>query len=461
MEHTIAAISTSIVSSGAINIVRLSGKDAIEIADKVFVSKKGIKLSEVNSHTVHYGNIVNKDNIVDEVLVVVMKAPNTYTKEDVVEIDCHGGILVTKKVSETLLDFGAVLAEPGEFTKRAFLNGRMDLSQAEAVIDVIHSKNEYALKSSIKLLSGKLSEKIKHIRTLLLNHISYIEAALDDPEHMNLDNYADKVNKDVDNCVDIVENLWKSADNGSIVHNGIRTVILGKTNTGKSSLLNALAKEEKAIVTDIEGTTRDTLEEQINLGGITLCLVDTAGIRDTNDYVESIGVKKAKENAQNADLIIFVVDSSRQLDENDEKIISLIKGKKVIVLLNKNDLDPVVTEKDLQKIKEYNKEFVAISISAKNETGLDKLENAVKEMFFLGNISFNDEIYIHNTRQKTLLKEAYESLKLVKIGIEDGVSEDFLTIDLMNAYEKLGVIIGEAVEDDVANQIFSKFCMGK
>lgn len=461
MEHTIAAISTSIIGSGAINIVRLSGKEAIEIAEKVFVSKKGIKLSEIKSHTIHYGNIVSKNNIVDEVLVAVMRAPNTYTKEDVVEINCHGGILVTKKVLEAVLDAGAALAQPGEFTKRAFLNGRIDLSQAEAVIDVIHSKNEYALKSSVRLLNGKLSEKIKNMRAILLNHISYIEAALDDPEHIPLDNYANQVDNDVDNCVDIVDNLLKNADNGSFMHSGIRTVILGKTNAGKSSLLNALAKEEKAIVTDIEGTTRDTLEEQINLGGITLCLVDTAGIRDTNDYVESIGVKKAKENAQNADLIIFVVDSSRPLDENDEKIISLIKDKKVIVLLNKNDLDCVVKEKDLQKIKEYNNNFVAISISAKNETGFEELENAIKEMFFSGDISFDDEIYIHNERQKNLLKEVYESLQLVKNGIADGMSEDFLTIDLMNSYEKLGVIIGETVEDDVANQIFSKFCMGK
>jgi len=461
MEHTIAAISTSTMSSGGISIIRLSGENAVEIADKIFISKKGVKLSEVKSHTVHYGNIINDNGVIDEVLVIVMRAPNTYTKEDVVEIDCHGGILVTRKILDAVIKAGAVCAQPGEFTKRAFLNGRIDLSQAEAVIDVINAKNDYALKSSIKLLSGKLSEKIKGMREILLNHIAYIEAALDDPEHIILDNYAFTVEKSVDNCVDIVENLLKNSDNGCIVHNGIKTVILGKTNTGKSSLLNVLAKQERAIVTDIEGTTRDTLEEQVNLGGITLSLVDTAGIRDTNDYVESIGVEKAKANAIDADLILFVMDSSRPLDENDEKIMSLIYDKKVIVLLNKSDLTPIVTEQDLKNLKAYNKNFAVISFSAKNETGLDLLEDVIKKMFFSGMLDFDDEVYIHNARQKNLLKEVYDSLMLVKMGIQKNMSEDLLTIDLMNAYEKLGIIIGEAVEDDVAEEIFGKFCMGK
>lgn len=457
MEHTIAAIATSTMSSGGISVIRLSGEDAIKIADKIFKSVKGIKLTDVASHTVHYGHIVSNEKVIDEVLVIVMRAPNTYTREDVVEIDCHGGILVTRKVLEACIDAGASPAQPGEFTKRAFLNGRIDLSQAEAVIDVINSKNDYALKSSVNQLDGVLSRKIRKIREIIINHVAYIEAALDDPEHISLDNYVDNVKNDVDNCVNIVDNLVKNAENGRIMHDGINTVILGKTNAGKSSLLNALAKEERAIVTDIEGTTRDVLEEQINIGGITLNLIDTAGIRKTEDIVENIGVEKAKKIASNADLIIYVVDGSRPLDNNDTEIMELIKEKKVIVLLNKSDIGQIVSKNDLNCLSCYD----IISISAKEETGLDKLENSIKNLFFTGDITSNEEIYITNARHKSLLKEALNSLKLVSEGIDNGVSEDFLTIDLMNGYEKLGLIIGEAVEDDLADQIFSKFCMGK
>ena len=457
MEHTIAAIATSTMSSGGISVIRLSGEDAVEIADKIFKSFKGIKLTDVASHTVHYGHIVSNEKVIDEVLVIVMRAPNTYTREDVVEIDCHGGILVTRKVLEACIDAGASPAQPGEFTKRAFLNGRIDLSQAEAVIDVINSKNDYALKSSVNQLDGVLSRKIRKIREIIINHVAYIEAALDDPEHISLDNYVDNVKNDVDNCVNIVDNLVKNAENGPIMRDGITTLIMGKTNAGKSSLLNALAKEERAIVTDIEGTTRDVLEEQINIGGITLNLIDTAGIRKTEDIVENIGVEKAKKIASNADLIIYVVDGSRPLDNNDTEIMELIKEKKVIVLLNKSDIGQIVSKNDLNCLSCYD----IISISAKEETGLDKLEDSIKNLFFTGDITSNEEIYITNARHKSLLKEALNSLKLVSEGIDNGVSEDFLTIDLMNGYEKLGLIIGEAVEDDLADQIFSKFCMGK
>lgn len=457
MEDTIAAISTSTVSSGGISVVRISGENALSVGEKVFRSKKNKSVYEMKSHTVHYGNIYNKEELIDEVLMIVMKAPNTYTREDVVEINCHGGILVTKKVLEAVLAAGARLAEPGEFTKRAFLNGRIDLSQAEAVIDVIQSKNEYALKSSVRQLNGKLSEKIRVLRENILNNIAYIEAALDDPEHISLDNYVNKLENDVDKCVDNVDNLLKTCDNGRIAKEGIRTVILGKTNAGKSSLLNALAREERAIVTDIEGTTRDVLEEQITLGGIQLNLIDTAGIRDTVDYVESIGVEKAKKLAADADLIIFVADSTRMLDENDLEIISLINNKKVITLLNKSDLTPVLDSDEIKKHLECS----VIPVSAKNETGIDLLEDEIKKMFFSGTIELNEEIYIANERQKQLLIETKEAFNLVKEGIESGMSEDFLTIDLMTAYEKLGYIIGEEVEDDLADKIFKSFCMGK
>ena len=450
MEQTIAAISTSTMSSGGISIVRLSGIDAVDIADKVFTAKNNKKLRDVKSHTIHYGLIKDGDEVIDEVLVSVMRAPNTYTREDVIEINCHGGILVTKKVLDTVIKHGARPAEPGEFTKRAFLNGRIDLSQAEAVIDIINARNDYALKSSVGQLGGKLSEKIKKIREIILDNVAFIESALDDPEHYDINDNVDKMCKDVDNCVESVDKLLKTADNGRIMRDGIRTVILGKTNAGKSSLLNALAREERAIVTDIEGTTRDVLEEQINL-------IDTAGIRKTDDYVENIGVNKAKQYAADADLIIYVIDSSRPLDNNDYEIMDLIMNKKVLVLLNKSDMEQVVTKDDVLKHLSCN----VISVSAKEETGIDSLESEIKDMFFNGDISTNEEIYITNLRHKNLLREAYDSLKLVKEGIDNQMSEDFLTIDLMNAYEKLGLIIGEEVEDDLADRIFEKFCMGK
>ena len=457
IKETIAAIATGMSNSG-IGIIRMSGPEAISIADGIFVSaRKNFKLTEAATHTVHYGNIVYEDNIIDEVLIIIMKAPNSYTREDVVEIDCHGGVYVMKKILDILIKSGARTAEPGEFTKRAFLNGRIDLTQAEAVIDIINSKNKYALSNSVKLLNGKLSEQITEIRKDLINNIAYIEAALDDPEHISLDNYGDKLLITVDNYIDKVDNLIKTVDNGKIFTQGVKTVIIGKPNAGKSSILNILAGYDRAIVTDIAGTTRDTIEEQINLAGITLNLVDTAGIRNTKDIVEEIGVNKAKELVEEADLILYVVDSSTELDENDYNILNIIKNRKTVILLNKSDLDTVTDADSISKITDSK----VISVSAKDNTGLDELSEPIVKLFASGEIDYNDEVYVSGERNKEALEETLESLKLVKKSINEGLPEDFYTIDLMNAYEQLGKITGESVEDDLVNEIFSKFCMGK
>lgn len=421
IKETIAAIATGMSNSG-IGIIRMSGPEAISIADGIFVSaRKNFKLTEAATHTVHYGNIVYEDNIIDEVLIIIMKAPNSYTREDVVEIDCHGGVYVMKKILDILIKSGARTAEPGEFTKRAFLNGRIDLTQAEAVIDIINSKNKYALSNSVKLLNGKLSEQITEIRKDLINNIAYIEAALDDPEHISLDNYGDKLLITVDNYIDKVDNLIKTVDNGKIFTQGVKTVIIGKPNAGKSSILNILAGYDRAIVTDIAGTTRDTIEEQINLAGITLNLVDTAGIRNTKDIVEEIGVNKAKELVEEADLILYVVDSSTELDENDYNILNIIKNRKTVILLNKSDLDTVTDADSISKITDSK----VISVSAKDNTGLDELSETIVKLFASGEIDYNDEVYVSGERNKEALEETLESLKLVKKSINEGLPEDF------------------------------------
>lgn len=471
---TIAAIATAVSDSG-IGIIRISGDEAIEIADKIYRSKnKEKRLKNVNSHTINYGFIVddsnNDDNIeefIDEVMVAVMKAPNTYTKEDTVEIDCHGGILVMNRILECVLRHGCRLAEPGEFTKRAFLNGRIDLSKAEAVMDIIHSKNEFALKSSINQLKGSVSNKVRKLRDDILYEIAFIESALDDPEHISLDGYHDKLEKKSVNLSNEIKKLIDSADNGKMLKDGINTVIVGKPNAGKSSLLNVLVGEDKAIVTSVAGTTRDVLEESIKLHGVGLNIIDTAGIRDTNDEVEKIGVEKARKYAGNADLVIYVVDSSVPLDENDEEIIQLISDKKIIVLLNKTDLDSKVLEEDIYNcfdkvIDGYNKkDLTVIRTSTKENIGIDEFELSIKNMFFNGKIAVNDEIYITNQRHKEALIEAYDSIQLVRSSLADDMPEDFYSIDLMSAYASLGRIIGEEVGDDLVNEIFSKFCMGK
>lgn len=454
---TITAISTAVSNSG-ISIIRISGDEAIEIADKIFYAKRNNKkLKDVKSHTIHYGIIRDNDKDVDEVLVSVMKAPNTYTKEDVVEINCHGGITVTKKILDLILKNGARTAEPGEFTKRAFLNGRIDLSQAEAVMDIINARNNMALSASISQMEGSISKTIKDLRQKIIHHIAFIEAALDDPEHYTLNNYGEELRVDVNDYLKVINDLVKTSDDGRIISQGIKTVILGKPNAGKSSLMNTLLGTQRAIVTDIAGTTRDTLEESMTLSEMHLDIVDTAGIRETEDVVEKIGVERSKEAAKSADLVIYVVDSSVPLDENDKEIIKLISDKKSIVLLNKTDLESIVSKDDIKEI--INTE--PIEISAKENIGIDDIKNRIKEMFYDGMVSYNHEIFITNARHKEALVNAKKSLELVLVSIDNEMPEDFFSIDLMGAYEELGYIIGEEVSDDLVNEIFSKFCMGK
>lgn len=455
---TIAAIATAMTSAG-IGIVRISGEEAVSITDKIFKKKGGKTLAECETHTIHYGHIYDGEEVIDEVMVLLMRGPRTYTREDTVEIDCHGGVYVMKRILETVIKYGVRPAEPGEFTKRAFLNGRIDLSQAESVIDVINAKNDFALKSSMKQLSGSLSNAVKEIRGEILHEIAFIESALDDPEHISLEGYPEELKSIVEVSGKKVEKLLATSDNGRILKEGISTVIVGKPNAGKSSLLNTLVGEERAIVTNIAGTTRDVLEEQINLNGIVLNIIDTAGIRETDDIVEKIGVDKAKKYLADADLVIYVVDTSTKLDDNDYEIMELLKGRQAIVLMNKSDLNALTTVDDVRT--HVDKDCNIISISAKEQTGIDELAETVSRMFFSGEVTFNDEVYITNIRHKTALQEALSSLHLVVQSIEGGMPEDFYSIDLMNAYEELGSIIGEAVEDDLVNEIFSKFCMGK
>ena len=464
---TIAAIATAMAGAG-IGIVRISGDQAVEIADKVFRKKGGGTLTEQESHTIHYGSVWEDGEMIDEVMTLLMRAPRSYTSEDTVEIDCHGGVYVTKRILEAVLHAGARLAEPGEFTKRAFLNGRIDLSQAESVMDVIQAKNDLSLKNSIRQLSGALLHEIREIRGALLHEIAFIESALDDPEHISLDGYPQTLDERLGKAETKIARLLKSSESGRLIGEGIATVIVGKPNVGKSSLLNALLGEERAIVTEIAGTTRDTLEEQMNLNGILLRVTDTAGIRDTEDVVEKIGVERSKKYLADADLVIYVADASTRLDQNDFEILDLLAEHKVIILLNKSDLPAVTTEEDfaaavsrLPMWKEKKEDLKMITFSAKERSGMELLEQTVQDMFFAGEICSDQEICITNLRHKTALSDALSSILLARKSIADGMPEDFYSIDLMAAYEKLGMIIGEAVEDDLVNEISSKFCMGK
>ena len=456
-KDTIAAIATGMTNAG-IGIIRISGEDAIAVADKVFRAKNpDKKLAMTKSYSALFGNICDGDCVLDEAICLVMRAPNSYTTEDVVEVQCHGGIVMLRKILELILNSGARAAEPGEFTKRAFLGGRIDITQAESVMDMIHAKNELAARSSISQLKGSLSNRVKEIRSLLLNQIAFIESALDDPENYSLDGYSEKLKEKLEEIIKEIQHLIDTAEEGKMIKEGIRTVILGKPNAGKSSLLNALLGENRAIVTDIAGTTRDTLEEDVMIHGIPLKIVDTAGIHETVDIVEKIGVDKARESVEEADLVLYVVDGNKPLDVDDTQIIGLLEGKKAIIVMNKIDIEQVVDK--MWITSKINAPIV--EISAKTGEGMEKLYGIIKDMFFHGKLSMNDEVYITNLRHKQALAEAEQSLEQVLSSIDRNMPEDFLSIDLMAAYEQLGTILGESLDDDLANEIFDKFCMGK
>lgn len=488
---TIAAIATA-VSNAGIGIIRISGGESMRILGEVFEPYNKKEVSLLESHRVYYGNIKDGETVIDECIVIIMKAPHSYTREDVVEIDCHGGVSVVYRVLNLVLKHGARPAEPGEFTKRAFLNGRIDLSQAEAVMDLIESRNELARRNSVAQLKGGLSDKIKKIREEVLYQVAYIESALDDPEHISLDGYGDTLYPRVEEWADETRKMLSSYDDGRYIAEGIRTCIVGKPNAGKSSFLNALLGEERAIVTEIAGTTRDTLEESVTIDGITLNIIDTAGIRDTEDTVEKIGVEKARREIENADIILYVADTSVPLSSEDFDILDQIRGRKKMFLLNKSDVSQAESnagntgeagqskaqrsgqsgedqpkfrgnfEQAAACIREYAEEDEpVIAISAKYHQGIDDFITELKKMMFHGKIDANQEMYITNARHKNALDETLSSFQCVKESIENGMPEDFFTIDLMNAYEKLGLITGEAVEEDLVNEIFSRFCTGK
>ncbi len=464
---TIAAVSTAVSESG-IGIIRISGPEALSVADSVFRSKKkNFRLADAEANTIHYGYIVDDQDMIDEVLVSVFRAPRSFTAEDTAEINCHGGVYAMKKVLELVLAHGARPALPGEFTKRAFLNGRIDLSQAEAVIDVIQAKNDYALKSSVSQLRGAVLKALSGLRAEILHETAAIEAALDDPEHYSLDGYSPELYKKNEVWKKQIRDLIESSDRGKLFHEGINTVIAGKPNAGKSSLLNALIGEERAIVTEIAGTTRDILRETISVGNLTLNIMDTAGIRETSDLVEHIGVDRARQSIQDADLIICVLDGSCPLDENDSKIFELIRDKRSIILLNKSDMEQVTSVEDVARVLAQMQliagpeEAQVLEISAREETGLSLLTDRIQKLFYHGELDFNDQVFITNVRQKNRLEEALDFLENVTASIDMDMPEDFLSIDLMGAYSALGRITGEETGEDLINEIFDKFCMGK
>ncbi len=461
-EDTICAIATAMIDAG-IGIIRVSGEKSIDIVSKLYIDAKGdFSLNNYQSHTINYGFIVDENkNKIDEVMVSVMKAPRTYTREDVVEINTHGGRIIMETIINLLISNGCRLAEPGEFTKRAFLNGRIDLTRAEAVMDLISAQNAFAMKNSELQLDGALFKRIDSLRKEILYEMAFIESAIDDPENYDLTGYDERLSEKNHDWISKLDSLINSSEEGIIRKDGIKTVIIGKPNAGKSSLLNKLAGEEKAIVTEIEGTTRDIIEETIRLGDFVLRVMDTAGIRDTEDKVEKIGVERAVKYAQNADLILYIIDSTDKTVSEDKRIKDIINKKHVIVLLNKNDMSDSISilEKDIHNI--YGFEIPVIKTSMVEETGIEELKRIITDMFFNGSITPKEEVYVTNLRQKEALINAYDSLKKVEASINAMMSEDFYSIDLMNAYAFLGEIIGQEVDEDLVEEIFSKFCMGK
>ena len=455
LTDTIAAIATG-MNQGGIGVIRVSGEKAIPIADSIFIpKKKGREIRTLDTYTAAYGNIVDTDGqMVDEVIVLVMKAPATYTKEDVVEIDCHGGMQVMQHILQLLIRQGARLADPGEFTKRAFLNGRIDLSQAESVMDLISAKSDLAAKTALSQLKGSLRDKIDILRKNLIHNIAYIESALDDPEHYDLTGFDETLDHLLDDMEQEIEHLIRTAQDGKMMKEGICTVILGKPNAGKSSVLNVLTGRERAIVTEIAGTTRDTLEEFVSIHGIPLNIIDTAGIRDTNDIIEQIGVEKSKSLAEQADLVLLMFDGSRELSDEDKGLIELVKNKKTITLVNKLDLEQKIDLKAIEHLKPIN-------ISVKSDMGINDIYEKIREMFAFGDININNEVLISGERNKESLVKAYNYLKNVMETVENRMPEDFISMDLTEAYSALGEITGEALEEDIIDKIFSEFCLGK
>ena len=466
-EKTIVGIASA--AGGGIGIIRVSGSESMKIVDSIFHPGKFNNeenealidksyLQQQKSHTIHYGFIIDGNNeVVDEVMVSVMKAPATYTREDVVEINCHGGNYILQRVMQLLLEKGAFLAEPGEFTKRAFLNGRIDLSQAEAVMKMISSKNEFALQSAVKQLEGSVSKYIQQIREQILYEMGRIESALDDPEHYDLTGYSDELFDKTEQQIVSLQRLLDRFENGRMKSEGINTVIVGKPNAGKSSLMNILLDEDRAIVTDIAGTTRDALQESVRLGGLMLNLIDTAGIHNTEDTVEKIGVDRAKQYIEQADFILFVVEGSEEWSDEDEQILPLIAQKKGIILLNKADLKAKVSELFLKDKLSWD----TIAFSNETKQGLQQLEQYITDKFERGDLQFNDQICLTSIRHKNAVMQAVNALHRVEQSIKDGMPEDFFTIDLMEAYQQLGLINGDTATEDLVNKIFEEFCMGK
>ncbi|MCD8089762.1 MAG: tRNA uridine-5-carboxymethylaminomethyl(34) synthesis GTPase MnmE [Clostridiales bacterium] len=454
---TIAAVSTP-AGSGGIGIVRISGENAVGVLEKIFVPKGAKKVRDIKSHTITYGNIVSEGKVIDEVLVSLMKAPRTYTREDVAEINCHGGITAVNSVLRAALKGGARLAEPGEFTKRAFLNGRIDLLQAEAVAEIISSKTEKAKQSAVNKLGGMLSKKIGAIREEIISAEAAIEAAIEYPEH---DEEIVTMNSTKDVAVKAlkeVRGLIEGAACGKIYTAGINAVILGKPNVGKSSFLNYILDEERAIVTDIPGTTRDALSETVNIKGIPVNITDTAGIRQTGDKIEKIGVDKSFKYAEEADIIFMMTDGSRGLSEEDIRLLEFIKGKKAIIIINKSDLKQITTEETLLPYAEREN---IITVSVKEDMGVDLIFERLKALFMLGEIDINDSACITGERNLESLRKAEKALMNVIETVDGGFPEDFLSMDLNEAYSALGEITGESLEEDVIDKIFSQFCLGK